>query len=568
MFAIADLQKAAAITRVVWIDDVFAEPPDEALRVAIQAKLRVLYDNGNSPRHNAFSHISMDAPEGIRDKQIEAVLDDQGDKLPRMLESLTKQANVCGLHGNLDEDLTPAQVVGLRDGLQNVDVCSYREWQSRQSDILTGADDRTLFLVDREFEREGLADDLGDEIVAEILSEAPKAYCIMFTHKVGADAADGLRTEIGKKMASVEAHQFSVMSKRGLGDGVSDVSPPFSRALRMSLLCRFCCDMALDTCAVMNDAALDAAHKMAAFSVESIDAAIFENSLREGASEFDVVGRILTVNQRVASQQALAAKSDSFVRLQRIRDIRALEPAGPHALRCATESQLHAWRIAEVLDDGVYVNALHSPLRCGDIFRHTENGNQYVLLAQPCDLVVRGKRGPDFGKRRRDEAELVLLEQGDPGEAKRETNFVIGGVGDHGESWLVNFREVFSVNLRVLDLAVYNPNGHVSWILGQKAPVQLLPGWQERFRAMKQSLGKGHDPDAMGSLSHCDRDRHFCGDFAESRYSFPLARIRRIRSPYAEAIQASYAAFISRAALSHDFARNLWAEEPKEQSGE
>jgi hypothetical protein len=83
---------------------------------------------------------------------------------------------------------------------------------------------------------------------------------------------------------------------------------------------------------------------------------------------------------------------------------------------------------------------------------------------------------------------------------------------------------------------------------------------------MKQSLGNGHDPDAMGSLSHCDRDLQLCGVFEESRYNFPLMRIGRIRSPYAEAILASYAAFISRAALNHDFARNLWAQEPEDQS--
>ncbi|WP_319405786.1 hypothetical protein [uncultured Desulfosarcina sp.] len=565
MFAIADLQEAAGINRVVWVDDVFAEPIEEALKVAIQAKLRVLHNNGYLPKHNAFSNISMDAPEAIRDKQIETVLNSQSDKLPRMLESLTKQANACGLQGGPDEDLTPAQIIGLRDGLKNVDVYSYRKWQSQRSDILTDVDDRTLFLVDREFVREGLADDLGDEIMADILTNASKAHCIMFTHKVGTDAADGLRFEIGKKMDSIEAHQFGVMSKRGLGVGVSDISSHFSRALRVSLLCRFCCDVALDTCSVMNDAALDAAHKMAAFSVETIDAAIFENSLGEGASELEVVNRILAVNQRLASQKTLADKSDLFVRLQRIRNVRALNQCGPHAPKYTTESQLHVWRVAEVFDDGDYVNALHSPLRCGDIFRHIKNGRRYVLLAQPCDLIVRGKKGPDFGKRRRDEAELVLLEQGEPGEAKRETNFVIQGVGDHGESWLVNFRQAFSVNLRVLDIAVYNIDGHVTWKIGQQVPVQLLPGWLERFRAMEQFLGNGHDPDAMGSLTHCDRDLDLYGDFAESRYYFPLERIGRIRSPYAEAIQASYAAFISRAALSHDFARDLWVEDPKKQ---
>lgn len=561
MVALAELQKAAAITRVVWVDDVFAEPPDESLRVAIQAKLKVLYETDNIPRHNAFSNVNSTAPEAIRNKQIEEVLDGMADdKLPRLLESLTKQSNDCGLYGDPEEDLTPAQVIRLRDGLQNVTVCPYRIWRIERASILADADDKTLFLIDREFVKEGLGDDLGDDIIAEIVARAPKAHCIMFTHKVGPENADGLRAEIGEKVASVEAHQFGVMSKRGLSDGVSDVTLHFSRALRMALLCRFCCDVALETCAVMSAASLDAAHKMAGFSVESIDAAIFENSLREGASEFDVVDRILAVNQRVASQRALAAKSDSFARLQRIRDVRSLERSDANN---TTEPQLHEWRIAEVLDEGEYINALHSPLRCGDIFRHVMNQRRYVLLAQPCDLVVRGKRGEDFGKRRREEAELVLIEERDPGEVKRETNFVIGGVGAHGESWVVNFREAFSVNLRVLDLAVYSHDGRVSWQQGQKVPIHLLPGWQERYRLMEETLSSGQDPDAIGPLSLADKDHDLCGNSSDSSYSLPLERTGRIRSPYAEAIQASYATFISRAALSHDFARSLWAEKPE-----
>ena len=563
MFAIPDLLKAAAITRVIWVDDIFTEPPEEALKVAIQAKLRVLYDSDNPPRHNAFSHIKTNAPESIRDKQIAKVLDSEDINLASMLEGLTKQADKCGLQGDPDEDLTPAQVVGLRDGLKHVDVCPYRGWQSRRSDLLASADDTTLFLVDREFEREGLPDDLGDEIIAQILDKAPKAYCIMFTHKVAAVDADSLRTEIGKKMDSVGAHQFGVMSKRGLGIGVSDVALPFSHALRMSLLCRFCCDVALDICDVMHSAAVDAAHKMATFSLEAIDAAIFENSLIEGASEFDVLERMLAVNQREASRRSLAAKTDSFARLQRIRNVRALETSGFKIAKNTNEPQLREWRTAEVFDDGKYINDLHSPLRCGDIFQHTGNHRWYVLLAQPCDITVRGGGGRDFGKRRHDEGKLVLLEEGNPGEAKRETNFVIGEVGANGGSWLVNFREAFSVNLRILDLAVYHTKGHISWKLGQKAPVQLLPGWKKRFDEMEQLLGSGDDPDALGSLTHCDRDRDLFGDFTNSSYTFPLERIGHIRSPYAEAILASYAAFVSRAALSHDFARNLWNEEPK-----
>ncbi|MBU2551296.1 MAG: hypothetical protein KKB20_22980, partial [Proteobacteria bacterium] len=192
-----------------------------------------------------------------------------------------------------------------------------------------------------------------------------------------------------------------------------------------------------------------------------------------------------------------------------------------------------------------------------------------TLLGQPCDLEVRGDRTKkDFGRRRRDEAEFVFLFDGIPGDAKSERLFLIEGMGSHGEPWTVDFRKAFSVNLRILDIAVYNNDGRVLWKIGQEAPVQLLPGWQKRFKEMAQRLGNGDNQSAMGPLSYFDNENNLQGNLNDSCYSFPLVRIGRIRSPYAEAIQGSYAAFNSRAALSHDFAKNLWAAEPDEQQVE
>ncbi len=407
MTILADLQEAAGITHVVWIDDCFAEPQDEALRVAILAKLKILYDNGTPPRHDAFSAVTADAPEAIRNKQIETALDAISAGLPRVLESLTMQAKKQGMASDPEDDLTPAQVIGLQSGLNNVRSFSYRSWNNDRESILGSADEKTLFLVDREFDKEGMGD-AGDAIVADVTSRAPRAYCIMFTHTVGAEGVDSLRFAIAANENPLEAHQFGVMSKRGLGYGVSDITPHFSRSFRTALLCRFCYEVASNISQVMNIAALEAARKMAGFSVETIDTAIFENSLGEGASEFDVVERILAVSQRLASQQSLATNGEAFQRLKRIRDVRAVSTHDLNGQVGVSEPQLHRWRIAEVLDEENYINALHSPLRCGDVFEHVRSGKRYVLLAQPCDLLVRGKEGSDFGKRRRDEADLVL----------------------------------------------------------------------------------------------------------------------------------------------------------------
>ena len=81
---------------------------------------------------------------------------------------------------------------------------------------------------------------------------------------------------------------------------------------------------------------------------------------------------------------------------------------------------------------------------------------------------------------------------------------------------------------------------------------------------MENALGQGAGSDAMGSLSLFDKDYDLCGESTEGVYTFPLKRIARVRSPYAEAILASFAAFLSRAALSHDFARSLWPSKPEE----
>ena len=51
---------------------------------------------------------------------------------------------------------------------------------------------------------------------------------------------------------------------------------------------------------------------------------------------------------------------------------------------------------AETYDTDAELNVLHLPVDCGDIFRSDE-GDQYVVVAQACDLVVRsdGRRRPD-----------------------------------------------------------------------------------------------------------------------------------------------------------------------------
>ena len=54
----------------------------------------------------------------------------------------------------------------------------------------------------------------------------------------------------------------------------------------------------------------------------------------------------------------------------------------------------------EVYEDAEYLSRLHTPIELGDLFRKENGSKRFVLVAQPCDLMVRndgsGRRSPDL----------------------------------------------------------------------------------------------------------------------------------------------------------------------------
>ena len=53
-------------------------------------------------------------------------------------------------------------------------------------------------------------------------------------------------------------------------------------------------------------------------------------------------------------------------------------------------------RHKEIYSNGELINSLHKPIENGDIFQI--NDEKFILVAQPCDMMVRGK-GNSAGKR-------------------------------------------------------------------------------------------------------------------------------------------------------------------------
>jgi hypothetical protein len=192
-----------------------------------------------------------------------------------------------------------------------------------------------------------------------------------------------------------------------------------------------------------------------------------------------------------------------------------------------------------------------------------DSAKRYVLLAQPCDLMVRtdGKRNPFIN-------EGVLAE------------IVVGPINDrdsHGELQFfdegsdaqdfVSFKRTHSVRLSVLDMCAYNAGGEASLELEAPCPDRVIPAWKVHYEKLVDELGKlvrraeeltkkGIAPKIASTLvARCSNSPLFVPtiDVAAKKVSFNVKRVGRLKQSRAAALLSKYANCMARQAFDHDF---------------
>ena len=567
--SLKDVLNVIGISQVIWIDDCFAQVDlDAELINYIKAKIVELRVSGKKLEHPLFKNLDYEVPANIFDKEIEERLNKNGDKLPIILDSIIMQLSSDN-EGGLEpyRDFTPAQIKELQSLFDNLKVYSLTEWMKCKEDVFKTCNEKTLFLIDREFDREGYSPaEYGDELISSVSEHADKSFCIMFTRTVGDSDVESLRREVANGV-NVPIHKFSVMSKRACGNYSSDVSPNLIKALRVVFVQLICYELASITADIMKNSLDSAVKDLASLSINAIDTAIFRNSSEEGASELDVVTRLLNLHQRMKVQSELIPrKKEIFAKLEKLRTVRDFQIGSANDPDIHRSSDLlKTWRKREIIDPPEVINLIHSPLSCGDIFKNTVNNKLYVLITQPCDLIVRGLDG----HRSAMEGFFVNLYHevlAEKYKSDRYRYFIIEGVDlIKDRSWIFDFRDVATVNLDLLDLAVYNEDGNVRWVKDQSEPSALLPGWKKRFskqiKINSYFNGKASQI-SKKMLSQNEKITHCNAEIKDNKYyGISYQRFGRLRSPYSEALLGSYAAFIARTAFDHDFAKNM----PEEQ---
>jgi hypothetical protein len=146
-----------------------------------------------------------------------------------------------------------------------------------------------------------------------------------------------------------------------------------------------------------------------------------------------------------------------------------------------------AWSLQrdELYEFNDHINKNHLPIDLGDIFERAGSEKKYILLAQPCDLMVRGdgKRHPEL--HRVPLAEVVSTDTR-PNYSEEMPYFDASPT----RKWFVKLKAIHFVRVCILDLCVFNQDGAAKIAITEAVPSGVRPAWKSRYAILSRYCGK------------------------------------------------------------------------------
>jgi hypothetical protein len=216
----------------------------------------------------------------------------------------------------------------------------------------------------------------------------------------------------------------------------------------------------------------------------------------------------------------------------------------------------------EIYDDAEHVNSLHLPIELGDVLERRSNGQLWVVLAQPCQLMVRGK-----GKREPELTHMMLarVERQQEGGSDLFSEFRLPYYFDGGLiDGVVKLGRPGCVRAVIVDACVLNEDGAARLDLAAESPARLLPHWRLRHEALRK-VGN----DLLKRVRSVKKDKpdmilgHYNGDpfpptevdGEDKCIEWDCRRVGRVGEPYARALLTRFSQYYARDAYLSDIAR-------------
>ena len=424
---------------------------------------------------------------------------------------------------------------------------------------------RTLFLFDQDFSSTGGNNKEGIKIIASLLArkDTQNLICGLLTHTVTPETQpqewDNLSDE-----HNIPKDRFTVIPKQYL----SEDPILFAQTLKFTALSPDFSRLKEKTKEIIAEAAKAAADRVEKVNIYDFDHIVFQVSAEEGLWEPDMLFRLHSMFHRSESRQRAHDGETLEEIAAKLRAVSGI--ATPGHLQIPDS----AWALQreELYELGDYINKNHLPLDLGDIFERTEGNStkKYILLAQPCDLMVRrnGKRHPDLRR-------IPLVEMTSSDKPSRYSEEIPYFDESPSKKWFVNLKIVHFVPACLLDLCAFNQDGVAKLAMTEDPPSGIRPAWKERHRILSRHWEKAiemlavldTDSNAVKqtkqqikkSLRHLLFDDLFKGDFSSDdgvrSITCNCRRISRLSRTRAIGSLMSYTATLGRPAYDRTFGR-------------
>lgn len=422
-----------------------------------------------------------------------------GDSIPDDNAVLT--AKIREVWGRLDPKVQPergqAVVVAARrhDGNETDDVAdvsilcqiipeaklvslSPLQWEAQKDQLLQDSkDQRTLFLFDRDFSSVGGDSEGGIKIIASLLArnDTESLICGLLTHTVTPETQPQ-QWDALSKTHGIPRDRFVVIPKLHL----SKAPILFAQTLKFAALSPDFTELKRKTKEIIAAAATAAADRVETVSIYDLDHIVFQVSADEGLWEPDMLFRLHAMFHRLESRRLAHDGGALEAIAAKLRTVSGIPT------RCdllPTPDRAWALQREELYELDDHINKNHLPLELGDIFERVggDSAKKYILLAQPCDLMVRGdgKRYPELN--RVPVVELVPVEKS-PNYSEEMPYFDVSP----SKKWFVKLKAVHFVRSCLLDLCAFNQDGIARLTVGVNVPPSIRPSWKARHEILSR----------------------------------------------------------------------------------
>lgn len=471
--AVGELLRIAGIAEVICVDDLYGTMPVEDV---IQKCVGMPNDV-----FTTLPHVGKLAGMRGGDNWQDAVRDEWQKLTPeeRQQTSVALRVHLDKEDYNLDQ--SSAQALDFILEGKTFSKLTLDEWRARKPSLEGAGCGRTLVLLDQDMHYGGGRVDQGILEVEALVKggKHPNVIAGLVSHGADVENEPTRWTELSNDHG-ISKDKFLLTSKRRL---TSDPAG-FAFMLKLTVLTPVWATMKERVQSAITDSVHSASLKLDEFNVHDLDHVVLKLPQKEGSWEPDMLVRLFGIYQR--ADMLAKMKNDSVLgdTVARARSISAVETKSPAVPQPSSRRIQHD----ELYEAPSIINGLHLPIELGDIFERTGAGNKgkFILLANPCNLMVRSK-----GRRASGVEEALLAEVVDkkPGHGDAEDAYARYSELPYFDSnssdphW-IDFRRVHSVRLKVLDLCVYNDGGTAQLATNSSCPADVIPPWRKRHERL------------------------------------------------------------------------------------